>query len=158
MLWTCCAAVVSALEGKDCREAIKSIADNSSIPQERLGHMAAGMHRILIEAARIPTSSLKPEVGGSFLNVGPYHLNSHRNAGHRVFILSPRYAFCSFNPERNLGLFFVCAFWLILLALLSELCSYFAKKSGQMCHADSLPHKKTECCNKRQRCTNKVLV
>lgn len=57
------AAVVSAVEGKDCREVIKSIADNSSIPQDRLRHIVAGMYRIVTEATRIPTPSLKQEVG-----------------------------------------------------------------------------------------------
>lgn len=60
------AAVVCALEGKDCREVMKSIADNSSIPQERLSHIVAGMYRILTEATRIPTSLLKQEVGDHF--------------------------------------------------------------------------------------------
>lgn len=60
------AAVVCALEGKDCREVMKSIADNSSIPQERLSHIVAGMYRILTEAIRIPTSLLKQEVGDHF--------------------------------------------------------------------------------------------
>ncbi|KAI3351996.1 hypothetical protein L3Q82_020824 [Scortum barcoo] len=54
-------AVVSALEGKDCREVMKSIAESSIIPQERLGHIVAGMYRVLSEAIRIPTSSLKQE-------------------------------------------------------------------------------------------------
>lgn len=64
MFWY--AAVVSALEGKDCREVMKSIADNSSIPQERFSHIVAGLYRILTEATRIPTSSLKQEVGDRF--------------------------------------------------------------------------------------------
>ncbi|MEQ2261582.1 hypothetical protein XENORESO_012303, partial [Xenotaenia resolanae] len=54
-------AVVSALEGKDCREVMKSIAESSVIPQERLSHIIAGMHRVLSEAIRIPTSLLKQE-------------------------------------------------------------------------------------------------
>ncbi|KAF1384348.1 hypothetical protein PFLUV_G00117390 [Perca fluviatilis] len=54
-------AVVSALEGKDCREVMKSIAESSIIPQDRLSHIVAGMYRVLSEAIRIPTSSLKPE-------------------------------------------------------------------------------------------------
>ncbi|XP_070769564.1 COMM domain-containing protein 5 [Enoplosus armatus] len=54
-------AVVSALEGKDCREVMKSIAESSTIPQERLSHIVAGMYRVLSEAIRIPTSSLKQE-------------------------------------------------------------------------------------------------
>lgn len=55
-----CAAVVSALEGKDCREVMKSIAESSTIPQERLSYIVAGMYRVLSEAIRIPT--LKQEV------------------------------------------------------------------------------------------------
>uniref|UniRef100_A0A3P9N6E6 COMM domain-containing protein 5 n=1 Tax=Poecilia reticulata TaxID=8081 RepID=A0A3P9N6E6_POERE len=51
--------VVSALEGKDCREVMKSIAESSVIPQERLSHIIAGMHRVLSEAIRIPASLLK---------------------------------------------------------------------------------------------------
>ncbi|CAN9514695.1 unnamed protein product [Ophioblennius macclurei] len=54
-------AVVSALEGKDSREAMRSIAESSIIPQERLAHIIAGMHRILSEAIRIPAASLKQE-------------------------------------------------------------------------------------------------
>lgn len=54
-------AVVSALEGKDCREVMKSIAESSPIPQDRLSHIVAGMYRVLSEAIRIPTSSLKQE-------------------------------------------------------------------------------------------------
>ncbi|XP_074503973.1 COMM domain-containing protein 5 [Sebastes fasciatus] len=54
-------AVVSALEGKDCRDVMKSIAESSTIPQERLSHIVAGMYRVLSEAIRIPTSSLKQE-------------------------------------------------------------------------------------------------
>uniref|UniRef100_A0A3B4UJZ6 COMM domain-containing protein 5 n=1 Tax=Seriola dumerili TaxID=41447 RepID=A0A3B4UJZ6_SERDU len=55
-------AVVSALEGKDCREVMKAIAESSTIPQERLSYIIAGMYRVLSEAIRIPTSSLKQEV------------------------------------------------------------------------------------------------
>lgn len=54
-------AVVSALEGKDCREVMRSIAEGSVIPQERLSHIVAGMYRVLSEAIRIPTSLLKQE-------------------------------------------------------------------------------------------------
>uniref|UniRef100_A0A3Q0RC21 COMM domain-containing protein 5 n=1 Tax=Amphilophus citrinellus TaxID=61819 RepID=A0A3Q0RC21_AMPCI len=48
-------AVVGALEGKDCTEVMKSIAESSVIPQEKLCHIVAGMHRLLSEAIRIPT-------------------------------------------------------------------------------------------------------
>ncbi|XP_071362787.1 COMM domain-containing protein 5 [Trachinotus anak] len=54
-------AVVSALEGKDCRDVMRAIAESSTIPQERLSHIIAGMYRVLSEAIRIPTSSLKQE-------------------------------------------------------------------------------------------------
>lgn len=54
-------AIVSSLEGKDCRASLMSIAETSTVPQERLSHIAAGMYRILSEAIRIPSSSLKPE-------------------------------------------------------------------------------------------------
>ncbi|XP_056157531.1 COMM domain-containing protein 5 [Lampris incognitus] len=52
-------AVVSALEGKDCREVMRTIAESSAIPEERLAHLVAGMYRVLTEA--IHTSSLKQE-------------------------------------------------------------------------------------------------
>lgn len=54
-------AVVSALEGKDCREVMKSVAESSVIPQQRLSHIVAGMHRLLTHAIRIPTTLLKQE-------------------------------------------------------------------------------------------------
>ncbi|XP_061643270.1 COMM domain-containing protein 5 [Phyllopteryx taeniolatus] len=53
--------VVNALEGKDCRDTMKSIADNSGLPQEKLSHIVAGMYRLLSEAIRIPQSLLKQE-------------------------------------------------------------------------------------------------
>ncbi|NP_001158673.1 COMM domain containing 5 [Oncorhynchus mykiss] len=55
-------AVVSAIEGKDCRDAMKAIAENAAVPEERLSYVVAGMYRLLKEALRIPTSSLKQEV------------------------------------------------------------------------------------------------
>ncbi|XP_041652868.1 COMM domain-containing protein 5 [Cheilinus undulatus] len=54
-------AVVSSLEGKDCRALMTSIAESVTVPQERLCHIVAGMHRVLSEAIRIPPSSLKQE-------------------------------------------------------------------------------------------------
>uniref|UniRef100_UPI003AAD3D2F COMM domain-containing protein 5 n=1 Tax=Centroberyx gerrardi TaxID=166262 RepID=UPI003AAD3D2F len=54
-------AVVSALEGKDCREVMRSIAESSVVPEERLSHIVAGMYRVLTEAVHIPVSSLKQE-------------------------------------------------------------------------------------------------
>ncbi|KAM9835441.1 COMM domain-containing protein 5 [Syngnathus acus] len=54
-------AVVNALEGKDCRDTMKSIAENSAFPQDKLSHIVAGMYRLLSEAIRIPQSLLKQE-------------------------------------------------------------------------------------------------
>ncbi|KAL6118124.1 commd5 [Pungitius sinensis] len=54
-------AVVSGLEGRDCSEVMKSIAESSTVPQERLSHVVAGVHRLLSEAIRVPASSLKQE-------------------------------------------------------------------------------------------------
>ncbi|KAM8909163.1 COMM domain-containing protein 5 [Spinachia spinachia] len=54
-------AVVSGLEGKDCREVMKAIAESSTVPQQRLSHVVAGVHRVLSEAVRVPASSLKQE-------------------------------------------------------------------------------------------------
>lgn len=68
-----CQAVVSALEGKDCREVMKSIAESSPIPQDRLSHIVAGMYRVLSEAIRIPTSSLKQEVSTAMMPPEIFH-------------------------------------------------------------------------------------
>lgn len=65
-----CPAVVSGLEGKDCREVMKSIAESSTVPQERLGHVVSGVYRVLSEAVRVPASSLKQEVSRCPLSFG----------------------------------------------------------------------------------------
>lgn len=54
-------AVVSALEGKDCRDVMRSIAETSTVTEEKLSHIVAGMYRLLTEAILIPVSSLKQE-------------------------------------------------------------------------------------------------
>lgn len=54
-------AVVNAIEGRDCRDSMRTLAESSVIPEERLSHIVAGMYRLLKEALRIPTSSLKQE-------------------------------------------------------------------------------------------------
>ncbi|XP_034037089.1 COMM domain-containing protein 5 [Thalassophryne amazonica] len=54
-------AVVSAIEGKDCREVMKTITESSAIPQERLSHIVAGIYRVLSDAICIPAASLKQE-------------------------------------------------------------------------------------------------
>ncbi|XP_048884450.1 COMM domain-containing protein 5 isoform X1 [Brienomyrus brachyistius] len=55
-------AVVSAVEGKDCRDLMRSIAESSDVPEDRLSLIVAGMYSLLKEALRLPTSSLKQEV------------------------------------------------------------------------------------------------
>lgn len=70
-----CAAVVSALEGKDCREVMKSIAEISPVPADRLQHIVAGMRRLLSEAIRIPAASLKQEVSTPVMTQKSISLN-----------------------------------------------------------------------------------
>lgn len=54
-------AVVAALEGKDSRDSLRSVAENCSVPPEKLSHIIAAIHRLLSEALRIPTASLRQE-------------------------------------------------------------------------------------------------
>ncbi|XP_036381108.1 COMM domain-containing protein 5 [Megalops cyprinoides] len=54
--------VVNAVEGRDCRGSMKSLADNSTLSEEQLSYIVAGIYRLLKEALRLPTSSLKQEV------------------------------------------------------------------------------------------------
>ncbi|XP_029463448.1 COMM domain-containing protein 5 isoform X2 [Rhinatrema bivittatum] len=55
-------AVVSALEGKDCRESVKMISETSALSEEQLSFIISGMYTLLREALRLPTSALKQEV------------------------------------------------------------------------------------------------
>ncbi|KAK1148885.1 COMM domain-containing protein 5-like isoform X1 [Acipenser oxyrinchus oxyrinchus] len=55
-------AVVSALEGKDCRESMTAIAEHGNLSEEQLSYIIAGMYTLLKEALRLPASSLKQEV------------------------------------------------------------------------------------------------
>ncbi|XP_028923568.1 COMM domain-containing protein 5 [Ornithorhynchus anatinus] len=55
-------AVVSALEGKDCRESIRLLSESSSLSDEQLSVLISGMYTLLKEALRLPTSTLKQEV------------------------------------------------------------------------------------------------
>ncbi|XP_006632837.2 COMM domain-containing protein 5 [Lepisosteus oculatus] len=55
-------AVVNALEGKDCRESVRMIAESGTLTEEQLSYIIAGMYGLLKEALRLPTSSLKQEV------------------------------------------------------------------------------------------------
>ncbi|XP_030621935.1 COMM domain-containing protein 5 [Chanos chanos] len=53
--------VVNGIEGKNCNEAMKSIAESSALSEEKLSHVVAGMYVLLKEALRLPVSSLKQE-------------------------------------------------------------------------------------------------
>ncbi|XP_030065284.1 COMM domain-containing protein 5 [Microcaecilia unicolor] len=53
--------VVSALEGKDCKESVKVILETSVLPEEQLTFLISGMYSLLQEALRLPLSTLKQE-------------------------------------------------------------------------------------------------
>ncbi|KAM9325369.1 COMM domain-containing protein 5 [Gastrophryne carolinensis] len=55
-------AVVGALEGKDCRDAVKVIQQNTSLPEEQLSFILAGLYTLLRVALRLPVSTLKQEI------------------------------------------------------------------------------------------------
>ncbi|XP_062917531.1 COMM domain-containing protein 5 [Mobula hypostoma] len=54
--------VVNSLEGKDCKESVRTIAETESLSEEQLSHILAGMYTLIQEAVRLPPSSLKQEV------------------------------------------------------------------------------------------------
>ncbi|XP_054852490.1 COMM domain-containing protein 5 [Eublepharis macularius] len=53
---------VNALEGRDCRESVKMIAESSSLSDEQLAVLISGMYTLLRGALRLPPSSLKEDV------------------------------------------------------------------------------------------------
>ncbi|NXV82160.1 COMD5 protein, partial [Atlantisia rogersi] len=53
---------VNALEGKDCKESVKLIAESSNLSEEQLAFLISGMYTLLREALRLPLSTFKPEV------------------------------------------------------------------------------------------------
>ncbi|XP_034969665.2 COMM domain-containing protein 5 isoform X2 [Zootoca vivipara] len=53
---------VSALEGKDCKELVKVIAESAKLSDEQLAVLISGMYTLLQAALRLPTASLKQEV------------------------------------------------------------------------------------------------
>ncbi|XP_053329535.1 COMM domain-containing protein 5 [Spea bombifrons] len=55
-------AVVNALEGKDSRESVKLILENSTISEEQLTFIISGAYTILKVALRFPVSTLKLEI------------------------------------------------------------------------------------------------
>ncbi|XP_068105691.1 COMM domain-containing protein 5 [Hyperolius riggenbachi] len=55
-------AVVGALEGKDCRESVKIIQQNTPLSEEQLSFIISGVYTLLRVALRLPMSTLKQEV------------------------------------------------------------------------------------------------
>ncbi|NXK47177.1 COMD5 protein, partial [Chauna torquata] len=53
---------VNALEGKDCKDAVKLIAESTSLSDEQLAFLISGMYTLLREALRLPLSTFKQEV------------------------------------------------------------------------------------------------
>ncbi|XP_075797237.1 COMM domain-containing protein 5 [Pelodiscus sinensis] len=54
--------VVSALEGKDCKESVRAIAESTDLSEEKLTSLISGMYTLLREALRLPVSTFKQEV------------------------------------------------------------------------------------------------
>uniref|UniRef100_A0A8C6SGH0 COMM domain-containing protein 5 n=1 Tax=Neogobius melanostomus TaxID=47308 RepID=A0A8C6SGH0_9GOBI len=50
------------LKGKDSRDVLKSVAENCTLPPEKLSRIVAAMYHLLSEAVRVPMASLKQEV------------------------------------------------------------------------------------------------
>ncbi|NWT08107.1 COMD5 protein, partial [Vireo altiloquus] len=53
---------VNALEGKDCKESVKLIAESANLSEEQLAFLISGMYTLLREALRLPLSTFKQEV------------------------------------------------------------------------------------------------
>ncbi|XP_048815205.1 COMM domain-containing protein 5 isoform X1 [Lagopus muta] len=53
---------VNALEGKDCKESVKLIAESTDLSEEQLAFLISGMYTLLREALRLPLSTFKQEV------------------------------------------------------------------------------------------------
>nr|XP_023961789.2 COMM domain-containing protein 5 [Chrysemys picta bellii] len=56
------AVVVSALEGKDCKESVRAIAESVDLSEEQLTSLISGMYTLLREALRLPLLTFKQEV------------------------------------------------------------------------------------------------
>ncbi|NXF01371.1 COMD5 protein, partial [Smithornis capensis] len=52
---------VNALEGKDCKESVKLIAESANLSEEQLAVLISGMYTLLREALRLPLSTFKQE-------------------------------------------------------------------------------------------------
>ncbi|OXB59073.1 hypothetical protein ASZ78_011479 [Callipepla squamata] len=53
---------VNALEGKDCKESVKLIAESTNLSEEQLAFLISGMYTLLREALRLPLATFKQEV------------------------------------------------------------------------------------------------
>ncbi|KAF1493660.1 COMM domain-containing protein 5, partial [Megadyptes antipodes antipodes] len=53
---------VNALEGKDCKESVRLIAESTNLSEEQLAFLISGMYTLLREALRLPLSTFKQEV------------------------------------------------------------------------------------------------
>ncbi|NXT29076.1 COMD5 protein, partial [Syrrhaptes paradoxus] len=53
---------VNALEGKDCKESVKLIAESTDLSEEQLAFLISGMYTLLRQALRLPLSTFKQEV------------------------------------------------------------------------------------------------
>ncbi|XP_058703977.1 COMM domain-containing protein 5 isoform X1 [Poecile atricapillus] len=57
---------VNALEGKDCKESVRLIAESANLSEEQLAFLISGMYTLLREALRLPLSTFKQEVSSVF--------------------------------------------------------------------------------------------
>ncbi|NXV37330.1 COMD5 protein, partial [Rissa tridactyla] len=60
---------VNALEGKDCKESVKLIAESTNLSEEQLAFLISGMYTLLREALRLPLSTFKQEVINYFVSL-----------------------------------------------------------------------------------------
>ncbi|KYO38203.1 COMM domain-containing protein 5 [Alligator mississippiensis] len=56
------AVTVSALEGNDCKDSVRMIAENADLSEEQLAVLISGMYTLLREALRLPLPTFKQEV------------------------------------------------------------------------------------------------
>ncbi|NXD80066.1 COMD5 protein, partial [Halcyon senegalensis] len=53
---------VNALEGKDCKESVRLVAESTNLSEEQTAFLVSGMYTLLREALRLPLSTFKQEV------------------------------------------------------------------------------------------------
>lgn len=66
----CVTAVVNAVDGQDCSESMRVIAESGFISEDKFNHVVAGLYAVVKEAQR--WSSLKQEVSHSIILIPPY--------------------------------------------------------------------------------------